>query len=686
MIACFSSISKRALSYETALVMIHDYHRRLVGGIPSLSFLIATRIPITKIQSDSEDSLEGFNHTIEDTSIILLRVMDAARLPSDDESVRIRVQSAQNISGEQDVHWDSSNAMDSKTHHILSFAGIQCRVIGTFFIEQEDVNAIPKIKFGSDISNYYPNQGLKVYKPNAQALESIVNYRIDESLDSSNLVNIGHVRYASTNRNFQQVADVPFNINPINFQDQKTALFGMTRTGKSNTTKVILDSVFALRYKDKPTRIGQIVFDPNGEYANENVQDENTEKNPSAIKNVWRSHINGTKDDVVTYGISEHPNDPDRKLMLINFYDDAMLSIGKDIINNVLEKDNSKYIQNFRQVSLYPPRPEDYNDSQYKGAVTRYNRRVLFYRALLKKAGFTTPKNLKPITTDLFNADIIKIMSEISLPKKDEKKQNLIKAAGMALQQTSLSWDAVSSIGEGLFHFQETSEYNSFNEKYIQKSSSGENWADPDLIRILEMFNFPKGTNTIGEVRNQHTENTNSDFAKDIYNDLASGKLVIIDQSSGDSEVNSASAQRIMEFIFRNQQELFRKGENPPHILIYIEEAHNLLPYGTDLDLKNIWVRTAKEGAKYHIGMVYITQEVSSIQRNILKNTANWFIGHLNNTDEIKELKKFYDFADFEGSILRAQDKGFLRVKTLSNPFVVPVQVKPFMIESSRDS
>jgi len=29
-----------SISYETALVQIHDYYRQKVGGIPSLSFLI----------------------------------------------------------------------------------------------------------------------------------------------------------------------------------------------------------------------------------------------------------------------------------------------------------------------------------------------------------------------------------------------------------------------------------------------------------------------------------------------------------------------------------------------------------------------------------------------------------------------------------------------------------------------
>ena len=46
----------------------------------------------------------------------------------------------------------------------------------------------------------------------------------------------GTVRYASTNRPFQKVGDVPVLISPTNLLGMKTALFGMTRPGKSNTT------------------------------------------------------------------------------------------------------------------------------------------------------------------------------------------------------------------------------------------------------------------------------------------------------------------------------------------------------------------------------------------------------------------------------------------------------------------
>lgn len=664
-----------SINYESARILIHDHERHTVNGIPSLCFLIATRVDPNK-QIDFKE---------EDSSFILLRVLDSADLPNSTEAERIRVETAQRVSGEIDKNWDSDGIMDAKTKVYLGYAAIQCRIIGTFYFEQNETNKHLEMKFGCDISNYYPNRGLKVYKPTGYALEKIVNY-IDpinlhdheEKYGRTANVKIGVIRYASTNRKYQKIDDIPVYIHPIDLLAQKTALFGMTRTGKSNTTKIIAKSVYLLRRRSQEynaIRIGQLIFDPNGEYANENTQDSDGTSMPNALKNVWK-RIDGLLkvNEIVTYGISAVEHDPDRKMMLINFYDDDMLQVGKEILNSTIKPDDSKYLKNFVDVSF-----EEKPDSKDWGGITRYKRRILVYKALLNRVGYKPPKtsaNLK----GLFGKDFLDAMEPD--PSTDSAKATAIKSAKAILSQEFAVWDALSNACEGLFHYLKTDKYRVFNDKKIQSSTSGESWAEPSLSSLLEMFSYTKGTAAaLGRCIIQHSPNSSSDFVDDIYKDLCSGKLVIIDQSVGEPEFNDTVARRVMWNIFRKNQEAFRDGKIPPNILIYIEEAHNLLPAGNNFDLKDVWVRTAKEGAKYRIGMVYATQEVSSIHKNILKNTSNWFISHLNNTDETKELCKFYDFVDFEPSIRRAQDKGFLRIKTMSNYFVIPVQVDRFFVD-----
>src|SRR5262245_48893312 len=113
-----------SLGYAEALVQIHDFHRQQVGGIPALSFLIATRVQPGR-QTDVRE---------EDASILLLRVLDKCDLPDAAEALRVRVETAKRVSGEVERFWDHKEVMDPQTAQLLGYAGVKCRVLGTFYV------------------------------------------------------------------------------------------------------------------------------------------------------------------------------------------------------------------------------------------------------------------------------------------------------------------------------------------------------------------------------------------------------------------------------------------------------------------------------------------------------------------------------------------------------------------------
>ena len=78
-----------SIAYETATLQIHDHERRKVGGIPALGFLVASRLSPPFERLDGED---------EDSTVILLRVMDATELPNSREAEGIRVETARSVS------------------------------------------------------------------------------------------------------------------------------------------------------------------------------------------------------------------------------------------------------------------------------------------------------------------------------------------------------------------------------------------------------------------------------------------------------------------------------------------------------------------------------------------------------------------------------------------------------------
>ena len=160
-------------------------------------------------------------------------------------------------------------------------AGLQCRILGTFY------NQNGTLRLGADIESYLNAAELRVYCPKAAALETIINYisperAIATAQEAQRMgfksalprFPIGTVRFTSTDRRHRgdAASHVVFNLNAVDFLARRTAVFGMTRTGKSNTVKQLV-SVVMRTSSQCGLKIGQIIYDLNGEYANANQQD-----------------------------------------------------------------------------------------------------------------------------------------------------------------------------------------------------------------------------------------------------------------------------------------------------------------------------------------------------------------------------------------------------------------------------
>ena len=671
-----------SLNYSEAIILVHDALRQEVGGLPMGCFLLATRIaPNTRPKADKED-----------TALILLRVVGHAPLPNRMDTETWRFDAAQRSIDSPD-QWDADKKTDQFTLNQLRHAGVRCSLLGTFrYVMQEDQWLL---SFGADISNFYSGQGMKIYKPMGKALSEIVNF----TKPMGNLhplagspVSIGRVRYSSSEMVIDEGREnVPVHIEPTDMLARRTALFGMSRSGKSNTIKTIASAIFDLR-KRYPCkgRVGQLIFDVNGEYANDNPQDE------GCLRNIGQN-------DIVTYGLFEHPNDTGRRLIKLNFFGEDiqdwsneknvssslnMLFAGKEIINEHLQgRTEAQYVRNFINTNIELP-SDNWND---RGTQIRYRRSITVYRAILFAANFEPPPNLeKANIKGLFSSDFRSALKLTEEPK--------YKSAADTLEKEVVPWSELYQALMALQEFVISGRQKTGHEKFQEFNRSYQNkrrkpWNDDTLDGLFYLLSWGGGVSRIRELQERHSPGIESDYSTEIVGELIAGKLVVVDQSIGSQTEVEHTSERIMWELFNRQKQFFtdpprepngklRRDENgniipPPDIIVYVEEAHNLIP-AHDPKLNSIWARVAKEGSKFRIGLVYSTQEPSSILSNILKNTDNWFVAHLNNQDETHELKKYYDFEMFVEQILKVPDTGFLRMRCLSNPYIVPVQISKF--------
>lgn len=638
------------LSYDIARLLVCDAWKAQVKGIPAGCFLLAFY--------DGEDGVE---------EAVLLRALSQTKLPTDNDVISSMIEYYKDnldISGRAGSL--KGGKLDEFTRYEFSFSGLECRVLGVFYRTQKG-----NIEFGADLENFYAANNYTVYKANRDVLEFIVNQRDDGGLvGQDSEFKIGSVRYSSSRRHQSQEENVNVWVNPKDFLGKRSAMFGMTRTGKSNTVKKVIEATEEISRKalilldsaspetseftssGSPTfPVGQIIFDVNGEYANANRQDSGT-----AIYDLY-------KEKVYRYSVLEKN---DFKVMKVNFFKD--IESGFSLISSYFQEQSlgGDYVNNFIAVSFEKPESTNLNGSEW----TRYNRLVAAYKCCLYRAGFKAPNGEKIRFTGA-----AEINGEILEGRVLDPKQ------GLTLEEACTWFERVWEQYDEMKFFKD----------YINKK--GYEWANDDLksmMVFLTTYKLPGKKNQVSgykkirvkQLHNLHTTSMDESFEIEIPRLLQQGKIVIVDLSQGEPVVQRLFSEKICRSTFNISMDRFINNLPNNFIQFYFEEAHNLFPKKDDKDLSQIYNRIAKEGAKLHLGMIYATQEVSSISSNILKNTQNWFIAHLNNIDETKELEKYYDFKDFTHSLVNfsaTNDKGFVRMKTYTNPFIVPVQIDRFL-------
>lgn len=131
-----------------------------------------------------------------------------------------------------------------------------------------------------------------------------------------------------------------------------------------------------------------------------------------------------------------------------------------------------------------------------------------------------------------------------------------------------------------------------------------------------------------------------SRLIENIFEHLKQGKTVVIDLSLKDSVDSSIISAILVRKLFENNKRYYteQKEDKIINSVICVEEAQNVLSEEFVKSSANPFVRVAKEGRKFGIGLIAITQRPSAIAEEIRTQAENFFSFYMGNSKDIKAL------------------------------------------------
>ena len=556
-------------TYGDMIVMTNDVWRERCNGLPMNGYLLATSLDPENIPTAAEI----------DRRVVLLRITARCEIGTDRECQRAIMEHFQ---ANPDTNSPTLDEMEPISRGMLQWSGINTKVLGTFYLADDT-----ELSLGADVEDFFAARHMKVYKPATEALGMIVNFvdpvRRRKAMEDAQAqgmkgtptpFQIGTVRFTSSSHMSARdgVEGVAVNVFPGDFLARRTAVFGMTRTGKSNTTKTMVSAV-ALSAFETDLPVGQLVFDINGEYSNANNQDQG-----SSLHEVFA-------DNTVRYRALETDGFRDVR---VNFYES--IDLGLTFIGSNLREAGGALaddLQTFASLDLAEP------DSNDRSAHVHWRRQRAVYQCILYRAGFKAPSALK-VEFDagkealqvIYDAlpDIAKEHPAAKLADKPASVAAYFELEGRgsgrfaALPEAAATfWEAVREVEHGLDGHRSSTQG--------IRGSSGKKWLNPLEIGLLAVL-VGKSSKTDGPIRSSnairnaaiqfHSPGGSADVGSDIYKLLQQGRIVIVDLSVGPPSVRERMAERIARKVFDLSSDSFVAGKVPPRIGLYVEEAQTL--------------------------------------------------------------------------------------------------------------
>lgn len=632
------------LGYDTATIITSDPYKVAVGGIPRGSFLI----------------LAPHNLTGLPPHFTLLRVMETAPTPLSGQVQQTYFE----------LHKKSMPELDVWTQSELQWGALRCAVLGMFHPKPDDRT---RIAFSGDVNTVVSAHRYRVYAPDEALLDLIVNGLVRPR--SGEPVAIGALRPTENqlasilNQDTGTATSTTVKVSVEDFKGARTAMFGKTRLGKSNVVKLLAQAVIDATKGDRS--VGQLIFDINGEYANDNPQD-------------GSKSIRSANPDVCdVYALTKREVTPSKPLRL-NFYEQPAQGI--EILGSMLSQDNRKsdYIEGFASVGL--PEIDDVRKSTDYSFRASGLRRIQIYWAILHAAGF--PVEEQRLHRLRGGADEGWLTMQGAAGVFDPKFDQAVRAAAYGgpdkVPSPPASLEELRTELENIIEYIRADIADARSKKtrddFVKKIVQAD-------LKALFGFLVPQRSGSTGPtVLNRYLKYHHqraSDFVREILGLLDAGRTVILDLGNATDQIRAFFADTLSRAVFAHQEGKFTSDALGEHFVhLYFEEAHNLFPASAK-DLTGVYARFAKEGAKFHIGMTYSTQSPSTIYGELLAQTENFFVGHLSSSDETRTLTRLQRaFAGVEEEIMRARTPGFMRMLTQSHRFVVPVQAKLFEARS----